>query len=165
MLVRHTLGGRLSGVRGAFVCENIAKKNLKSSRGASAASAPITERAYRQVAEHLLANGFRRQIQCLADVQERKWPGTIIGYDPAISIEIEFPLDRARSAMEPSQIQRSLFEDSGRQFLPARLEMVIVGSVHAILIWFVISSSSVRRSRFQKISDFLCESFRADASC
>jgi hypothetical protein len=68
-----------------------------------------------------------------------------------MSIEIEFPLDRARSAMEPSQIQRSLFEDSGRQIFPARFELVIVGSVHAILIWFVISSSSVQRSRFQKI--------------
>jgi hypothetical protein len=42
---RHTLGDRLSGVRVAFVCENIAKKNLESARGASAASAPITERA------------------------------------------------------------------------------------------------------------------------
>ena len=76
-----------------------------------------------------------------------------------MSIEIEFPLDRAGCAMEPSQIQRSLFEDSGCQFLLARLEMVIVGSVHDILIWFVISSSSFRRLRFQRISDFLRESF------
>ena len=65
---KHALRDRLSGGRGAFVCENIAEKNLKSSRGASAASAPITERTYRQVAEHLLANGFRREIQHLANV-------------------------------------------------------------------------------------------------
>jgi hypothetical protein len=66
---RHALGDRFSGVRGRpFVYENIAKKNLKSARGASAASAPITERTYRQVAEHLLANGFRREIQHLANV-------------------------------------------------------------------------------------------------
>ena len=42
---RHALRDRLSGVGGAVVCENIAKKNLKSPRGASAASAPITEHA------------------------------------------------------------------------------------------------------------------------
>ena len=137
------LRDRLSGVRGAFVRENVAKKNLKSPRGAFAAAAPITERAQRQVTEHLLTDGFRREIQRLANVQERKWPGTIIGCDPAISIEIEFPLDRARRAMKASQIQRGLFEDSGRQIFPARLELVIVGSVHVILIWFVISFSSV----------------------
>ena len=72
-----------------------------------------------------------------------------------MSIEIEFPLDRARCAMEPSQIQRSLFEDSGRQIFLARLELVIVGSVHVVVIWFVISFSSFRRLRFQKISRFL----------
>src|SRR5437016_13982113 len=99
----------LSGVRVAFVCESGTKKNLEFARRASAASAPITERAYRHVGEHLLANGFRNQIQHLANVQERKGPGTIIGHDPAICIEIEFPLDRARSAMEPSQIQPGLF--------------------------------------------------------
>ena len=46
-----------------------------------------------------------------------------------MGIEIEFPLDRARSAMEPSQIQRSLFEDSGRQFFLAVLELLIVPNV------------------------------------
>src|SRR4030095_1963892 len=71
----------------------------------------------------------------------------------------EFPLDRAGCAMEPSQIYRSLFEDFGCQFLLARLEMVIAGSVHNSLIWFVISFSSVRRSRFQRISDLLRASF------
>jgi hypothetical protein len=40
---RRVLRDRLSGVRVAFVCENIAKKILESARGASAASAPITE--------------------------------------------------------------------------------------------------------------------------
>jgi hypothetical protein len=66
---RHALGDRFNGVRGRpFVYENIAKKNLKSARGASAASDQITERAQRQVPEHLLANGFRREIQHLANV-------------------------------------------------------------------------------------------------
>ena len=58
----------LSGVRIAFVCESGTKKNLEFARDASAASAPITERTYRQVAEHLLTNGFRREIQRLANV-------------------------------------------------------------------------------------------------
>src|SRR6266487_1551216 len=147
--MRYAIG--LSGVRVAFVCESGTKKNLEFARRASAASAPITERTYRHVAEHLLANGFRREIQHLADVQERKWPGTIIGHDPAISIEIEFPLDFARSAMEPSQIQRSLFEDSGRQIFPARLVLVIVGRVHVVVNCFVISFSIFRRSISQKI--------------
>jgi len=127
------LRDRLSGVRGAFGRENTAKKNLQSRRGASAASDPITQRAYRHVDEHLLANGFRNQIRQLANVQKRKWPGTIVGYDPTISIEIEFPLDPARRAMKPSQIQRGLFEDSGCQFLLAGLEIVIVGSVHVVM--------------------------------
>jgi hypothetical protein len=151
----------LSGVRVAFVCESGTKKNLKSPRRASAASAPITERTYRQVAEYLLANGFRREIQHLANVQERKGPGTIIGCDPAMSIEIEFPLDRARSAMEPSQIQRRLFEDSGRQFLLAGLELMVGSSVHVVVFWLVISSSIFRRPIFQKISEFLRESPRS----
>jgi hypothetical protein len=47
-----------------------------------------------------------------------------------MSIEIEFPLDCARRAIEPSQIQLSLFEDPGRQISPARFELVIVGSFH-----------------------------------
>src|SRR5206468_6287127 len=64
----RALRDRLRGVRVAFVCESGTKKNLEFARGASAASAPITERAEREVAEHLLANGFRRQIQRLADV-------------------------------------------------------------------------------------------------
>ena len=130
---RHALRDGLSGVRVAFVCESGTKKNLEFARRASAASAPITQHAYRHVGEHLLANGFRNQIQQLANVQKRKWPGTIIGYDPAISIEIEFPLEPARRAMKPSQIQRGLFEDSGCQISPARFELVIVGSVHVVM--------------------------------
>ena len=78
-----------------------------------------------------------------------------------MSIQIEFPLDRARCAMEPSQIQRSLLENSGGQLSLARLELVIVGRVHVVVIWFVISSSSFRRPIFQKISDFLRESPRS----
>ena len=65
---RYALRDRLSGGRVAFVCESGVKKNLEFARRASAASAPITECAYRQVAEHLLANGFRREIQHLANV-------------------------------------------------------------------------------------------------
>ncbi len=103
------LRDRLSGVRGAFVRESAGKKDLKFARGASAASCPITENAQRQVTQHLFTNDFRREIQRLANVEERKWPVTIIGCDPAMSIEIEFPLDRARCAMEPSQIHGSLF--------------------------------------------------------
>ena len=76
-----------------------------------------------------------------------------------MSIEIEFPLDRACRTMEASQIQRSLFEDSVCQIPSARLELVMVGSVHVILIWFVIASSSFRRARFQKIPDFLARIF------
>ena len=40
---RHALRDRLSGARGAFVCENIAERNLKSACYASAALTPITE--------------------------------------------------------------------------------------------------------------------------
>src|SRR5437667_1023181 len=65
---RHTLGDRLSGVRRAFVRENIAKKNLESARDASATSCPITECAQRQVTEHLLTSRFRRELQHLANV-------------------------------------------------------------------------------------------------
>src|SRR5256885_538168 len=54
--------------------------------------------------------------------------------------------------MEPSQIQRSLFENSGRQISPARFELVIVGSVHVEC--FVISFSIFRRSTSQGIYDF-----------
>ena len=79
-----------------------------------------------------------------------------------MSIEIEFPLDRARRAMEPSQIQCSLFENSICQIFPARLELVIVGSVHVVVMGFVISSSSFRRFRFQRISDLLRESLLKD---
>ena len=55
--------------------------------------------------------------------------------------------------MEPPQIQRSLFEDSGGEIFPARFVLVIVDNVHVIVIWLVTSFSSVRRSTFQQIPD------------
>ena len=86
-----------------------------------------------------------------------------MGCEPAMSVEIKLSLDRADRAMEPTQIHRSLFKDFACQISFARLECVIVHSVHVVVIWFVISSSSFRRSRFQKIPDFLRECFRAAA--
>jgi succinate dehydrogenase/fumarate reductase cytochrome b subunit len=62
-------------------------------------------------------------------------------------------------------IQRSLFEDSGRQIVLISPAFVVVGSVHAVVIWLVICFSSFRRSRLQKISDFLREPLRAAACC
>jgi hypothetical protein len=58
-------------------------------------------------------------------------------------------------------IQRSLFEDSGRQIVLISPAFVVVGSVHAVAIWFVICFSRFRKSRLQKISDFLREPLRA----
>jgi len=69
MLVRGMrLYDRLSGVRGAFVRESVAKQDLQLARGAFAASCPITDTAQRQVSEHFLANGCGREIQRLANV-------------------------------------------------------------------------------------------------
>ena len=51
-------------------------------------------------------------------------------------------------------IQRSLFEDSGRQIVLISPAFVVVGSVHAFVIWCLICFSSFRKSRLQKISDF-----------
>ena len=62
------LRDRLSGVRGALIRENVAKRDLKLASGASAASCPVTESAQRQVTEHLFTNGSRREIQCFANV-------------------------------------------------------------------------------------------------
>jgi hypothetical protein len=78
-----------------------------------------------------------------------------------MSIEIEFPLEPARRVMEPSQIQRSLFEDPGGQLSSARFELVIVSSIHVVVNCFVISFSTFQRARFQKISEFLRESPRS----
>jgi hypothetical protein len=64
--MRYAIG--LSGVRGAFVCERVAQKHLESARGSSAAPGPVTERTQRQITEHVLTNGFRREIQHLANV-------------------------------------------------------------------------------------------------
>ena len=79
-----------------------------------------------------------------------------------MSIKIEFSLERARRAMEPSQIQRSLFEDSGRQIFPARLELVIVGSVNVCVLvcYLFLNLSKIEISENLR---FLCESFRAEA--
>src|SRR5262249_8331512 len=52
------------------------------------------------------------------------------GCEPAISIEIEFPLDRAGCTMESSQIGGGLFQDSSRQLFPRYPANVFVGSVH-----------------------------------
>jgi hypothetical protein len=70
----------------------------------------------------------------LANVQERKRPGAIIGNDPAISVEIKFPLDRAGRAMKSSQVLGGLFKDSGRQIFLARLGCIIFGNVHLGLL-------------------------------
>ena len=81
-------------------------------------------------------------MQQLANVQERKRPGTIIGYDPAISIVIEFPLDCARRAMEASQILCGLLENSGGQLSLARLGDVIFGRFHLVdLVCSVLSQA------------------------
>ena len=66
----------------------------------------------------------------MANVQERKRPGAIIGNDPAISIEIEFALDRARRTMKSSQVLGGLSKDSGRQILLIRPGCVIFDNVH-----------------------------------
>ena len=42
-------------------------------------------------------------------------------------------------------IQRSLFEDSGRQIVLTSPAFVVVGSVHTVVIWFVICFSSFRK--------------------
>jgi hypothetical protein len=80
-----------------------------------------------------------------------------------MSIEIEFPLDPAPRAMEPSQIQRGRFKDSGRQIFPAALVLVIVGSVHAVLIggYFFLK---VSKNEISEISDLLRNPFSAAAS-
>ena len=119
--VGDALGDRLSGVRGGFVCENIAKRNLKSARGASAASVPIAECSERQITEHVLTNGFRREVEQLANVEEGERPESIIRCEPAVGIEIKFSVNRASRAMEPMQILPGLLENSGGQFCLARL--------------------------------------------
>jgi hypothetical protein len=52
-----------------------------------------------------------------------------------ISIEIKFPLDRARRAMKSSQVLRGLFKDPGRQILLICLRDVTVGSVHIVVVF------------------------------
>ena len=90
-------------------------------------------------------------MQQLANIQERKRPGTIIGCEPAVGIEIKFSLNRAGRAVEPTQILLGLVENSGRQILLSCLARAIVGGVHIVVRLF-IPFSSFRRPTFQKIS-------------
>ncbi len=135
----------------AFVCENATAKILERAHGACVTPAQITEKTERSVVQKILTQNFRRQLQHLANVQERKRPGTIIGNDPAISIEIKFPLDRARRAMEAAQILCGLLENSRGQLSLACLGDVIFGRFH--LVDLFIPFSSFRKSTFQKSSD------------
>jgi hypothetical protein len=88
-----------------------------------------------------------RQAQQLADVEEREWPGRVIGGEPAIGIEIEFPLDcacRACRTIEPSQILRGLFENSGCQLSLTRLGCITFGSVHVdLFVHFFLKLSKI----------------------
>src|SRR5256885_256056 len=100
-----------------------------------------------------MSHRIRREVQQLTNVEERKWPATIIRREPAICIEVKFLFDLAGRTMKPAQILRGLLEDSGRQILLIRPGCVIFDSVHAILIWFVISSSIFRRLRIRDESE------------
>jgi hypothetical protein len=92
----------------------------------------------------LQANNVRRESQQFAHIEEGKRPGTIIGYGPAVSVEIEFSLDLARRTMKSAQILRGLFEDAGRQIFLARLGLVIVGKVHVDFVcYFFLKLSKI----------------------
>jgi hypothetical protein len=109
---------------------------LERPRRPCASPTQIAEKTERSVVQKIVTKNFRRQLQQLADVQERERPGTIIGHDPAISIAIEFPLDCAGSAMKTSQILCGLLENSGGQLYFARLADVIFDRFH-LADWFV----------------------------
>src|SRR5262249_12464182 len=106
----------LGVVRVTFVRKRVTKENLKFAYGALAASGPVTERPQRLITKELFADNFRRKLQQFANVQEGKWPGSISGCEPTISVKIEPTLNCAGRAVEASQILRDLFQDSGRQF-------------------------------------------------
>ena len=100
----------------------------------------------------------------LASTQSWRGRGPKRGHASRVS------LDLPENAEMPSTgkffvIQRSVFEDSGRQIVLISPTFVVVGNVHAVVIWFVICFSSFRRSRLQKISNFLREPLRAAACC
>jgi hypothetical protein len=117
----------------------------------------MAEKTERSVAQKILTQTFRRQLQQVTDVQERKRPGAVIGYDPAISIAIEFPLDCARCTMEASQILTGLLENSGGQLSWARLGDVIFGRFH-LVDWFVHSFLKLFRIDISETSRSLPQS-------
>ena len=79
-----------------------------------------------------MSHRIRREVQQLTNVEERKWPATIIRREPAICIEVKFLFDLAGRTMKPAQILRGLLEDSGRQILLIRPGCVIFDSVHVV---------------------------------
>src|SRR5438105_3716264 len=74
-----------------------------------------------------------------------------MGYDPVISIEIKFPLDRARRAMEASQILCGLLENSRGQLSLARLGGVIFGRFHLVDLVCSFFSQAFEDRHFTKI--------------
>jgi hypothetical protein len=79
-----------------------------------------------------MSHRTRREVEQLANVEERKWPATIIRREPAICVEVKFLFDFAGRTMKPAQILRGLFKDSGRQVSLICLGCVIVGKVHIV---------------------------------
>jgi len=77
-----------------------------------------------------------------------------------MSIEIEFPLEPVSSRHEtvPNPVRPVL--DLGRQIFPARLELVIVGSVHVVVIGFVILPQAFGDSDFREFQ-ISCENLSA----
>jgi hypothetical protein len=105
---------------------------LERPSGPRATPTQIAEKTERSVAQKLVAEHFGRPIQQLADVQERKWPRTVIGCNPAMSIAIEFPLDCARRALKALQILCGLFENSGNQLSLPRFGDTIFSRFHPV---------------------------------
>jgi len=71
-------------------------------------------------------------------------------HDPAIGVEIEFPLDYAGRVMEPSQILCGLIENSGGQLSLARLADVIFGRIHLVDLVCSFLSQAFGDRRFRK---------------
>jgi len=74
-----------------------------------------------------------------------------MGYDPAISVVIEFPTDCARRAMEASQILCGLLENSGSQLSLARLGDVIFGRFHRADLVCPFLSQAFEERHFRKL--------------